>query len=83
MQLVIKHLRFMKLIDVKEGQKAIIKKIDLEKKLKLKLIALGLNESCQVQVVKNDKRGSMILSCRNSKIILGRDVAQRIDVEKV
>ena len=48
--------------------------------LKNRLAAMGLLKDTQISVVRNDGAGQIIVSVKNSKIILGRGMSHKIFV---
>jgi ferrous iron transport protein A len=73
----------MKLGNLKTGNKAKIKKILEKKEVLLKLISLGLNIGTEILMIKNDSAGAVILAIGNNRIILGRDLANKIEVSLI
>jgi len=70
----------MTLSKLKKGSKATIKKIFEEKKMKIKLTSLGLCINTEIIMLKNDFVGAIILAAGENRIILGRDLANNIEV---
>jgi len=52
------------------------------RRIRQRLSALGLNPGMEVIVVQNAMRGSIVLSVMDSRIALGRGVAQKILVSR-
>jgi ferrous iron transport protein A len=50
--------------------------------IRRRLAALGLNPGMKVSVVQNNMRGRVVLGVMDSRIALGRGMAQRILVSK-
>jgi len=50
--------------------------------IRRRLAALGLNPGMKVSVVQNNMRGRIVLGVMDSRIALGRGMAQRILVSK-
>jgi len=50
--------------------------------IRRRLAALGLNPGMKVSVVQNSMRGPIVLGVMDSRIALGRGMAQRILVSK-
>lgn len=50
--------------------------------IKRRLAALGLNPGMRVTVIQNAMRGPIVLSVMDSRIALGRGMAQKILVSK-
>ncbi|NGX62898.1 MAG: hypothetical protein KR126chlam6_00300 [Candidatus Anoxychlamydiales bacterium] len=70
----------MTLGKLRKGKKAKIKKILEEKDVKIKLTSLGLTINTEVQMVKNDFVGAIILAVSENRIIIGRDLANKIEI---
>lgn len=68
------------LIDLKEGDKAIINGIANRCKAKRRLYELGLHKGVKFEVIKNNI-GPVILSVSGSKLAIGRGLANKIYVE--
>ena len=73
----------MVISDLKNNMIAIILKMLVSKNEKLKLFSMGLIEGSEIKMIKNDSKGSVILSINYNKIILSRSLACRIEIEKV
>ncbi|WP_461205384.1 FeoA family protein [Clostridium sp. DL1XJH146] len=72
----------MPLAMVSEGREVVLVKIQQGKKLQKRLQDLGLVNGVRFSVVSNDMRGPFIIKLRDSKLVLGRGVAQKIFVEE-
>jgi Fe2+ transport system protein FeoA len=72
----------MKLSNLKAGTRAKIHKILEEKEVKIKLMSLGLNLETEVIMIKNDFKGAVILAIDDNRIILGRDLANKIEISE-
>lgn len=70
----------MTLSKLKAGKKAKIKKILEDKDVKIKLSSLGLIVNTEITMIKNDFVGAIILARGENRIILGRDLANNIEV---
>jgi len=71
------------LIDFKEGDKIRIKCVSCGMNFRRRLIDLGLFDGAEIEIIKNDKFGPLILKIFNSKIALGRGQAAKIYGEKI
>lgn len=71
------------LIDFKEGDKVKIEVIGFGMNFRRRLIDLGLFDGAEVEILKNDRFGPLILKVFNSKIALGRGQAAKIYGEKI
>ncbi len=72
----------MKLSNLKTGAKAKIQKILEKKEVKIKLMSLSLTLQTEVVMIKNDFKGPVILAIDQNRIILGRDLANKIEIEE-
>ena len=66
---------------VGSGKKVLIKEISSGVNLKKRLSDLGIYEGVEVNIVRNDFSGPVIVSVLDSKVILGRGEAHKIMVE--
>lgn len=57
--------------------------IDIELQLERRLEALGLTEGTQIQIMNNDKQGSLTVKFRGTRFALGRRIADNIKVAEV
>jgi len=51
--------------------------------LKNRLAAMGLLTDVQIRVVRNDGAGQIIISVKNSKVILGRGMSHKVFVVEI
>ena len=58
-----------------------VEKFSEKKKFKNRLCDLGIYEGATVKVLKNDGSGPIILKVLDSKILLGKGQAQKVQVE--
>jgi len=65
----------------KKGSKVTVTKIDSGRGLKGRLAELGIYPGEIVQIIKNSKRGPMLVLVKNSTYMLGRGMAQKIFVK--
>jgi len=71
----------MPLTKVGTGAKAILSSITGGRQLRGRLAALGLLPGTELQVVQNSGQGPFVVSVRGSRIVLGRGMAARMEVE--
>lgn len=69
------------LASVKVGKKVTIKDIDSCPHLKKRLLGHAVYEGAEVEVVKNDSTGPLILKVLDSKVCIGRGQAHKIMVK--
>ena len=68
------------LSEVADGQTVNIIRIDGGRGMRVRLTSLGLLPNTQVTVVHNGRSGPFVISVKNSKMALGRGVADKIVV---
>ncbi len=73
----------MKLIELKEGEKAKVLSLFGGSNFVCKVKNMGITEECFIEVLKNDGRGPLIIKQDGSKIIIGRMMASKIEVERL
>ncbi len=71
----------MPLTKVDAGVKAILQTVTGGRQLRGRLAALGLLPGTELRVVQNSGQGPFIVSVRGSRIVLGRGMAARMEVE--
>lgn len=73
-------------MNLKEGNvnhTYVVQNIQLELQLERRLEALGLTEGSQVSILKNDKKGSLIVKFRGTRFAIGKRIADHIVVKEV
>jgi ferrous iron transport protein A len=63
------------------GDSAIIEGIEAERGLRSRLIALGLLPGTPIEVINVDGSGPVVLELRDSRVVIGRRIAQKIEVQ--
>ena len=71
----------MPLSKVLEGGRAILLSISGGRQLRGRLAALGLLPGTSLEVIQNSGHGPFIVGVRGSRIVIGRGMASRIEVE--
>ena len=71
----------MPLSMISEGTRAILKKIDGGRQLRGRLAALGLLPGTELEVIQNSGQGPFVVAVKGSRIVIGRGMASRIEVE--
>ncbi|MBU0597872.1 ferrous iron transport protein A [Patescibacteria group bacterium] len=71
------------LITFREGDKVKIECVHCGKNFRKRLIDLGLFDGAEIEIIKNDKYGPLILKIFNSQIALGRGQAAKIYGNKI
>lgn len=65
------------------NEKLKVLQVGHEDKFKKRLSDLGIYKDAQVEIIRNDIPGPLILDIKGSRLILGRGQAQKIMVEGV
>ena len=73
----------MPLSDFKKGDKVRISSVQCGKALSKRLSDLGIFDGTEIEIVKNDNFGPIIIKILNSKIALGRGESSKIYGEKI
>jgi len=73
----------IRLGDAGEGRNVRIRNVQVDEKLTKRLCDLGLYAGMKIEVVKNDLDGPVVLKVLESKLMLGRDQANEIQVEEI
>ena len=72
----------MLLKDLKRGESAIVKKIDLPFEIERRLLDLGMTPGTEIDVVNRKGKGVMIITLRGTRFALGYNMTRNITVEK-
>lgn len=74
----------MTLYEGKVGSAYVVKGIHLEQNaVARRLEALGLNEMTQLQIQNSKRKGALIIKVRGTRLAVGKQIAQGIEVEEV
>jgi ferrous iron transport protein A len=71
----------MPLTMVNEGGRAILRSISGGRQMRGRLAAMGLLPGTELEVIQNSGKGPFIVSVRGSRIVIGRGMAARMEVE--
>ena len=71
----------MPLSMVNSGQKVRLLAIRAGRGLQARLASMGLVPGAELEVISNNLRGPFIVSVKGSRLVLGRGMAHRIEVE--
>jgi len=71
------------LSEFKKGEKVRIIEINCGREFGRRLCDLGLFEDTEIEIIKNDNFGPIVIQILNSKIALGRGEASKIYGEKI
>jgi ferrous iron transport protein A len=69
------------LSEIPAGQTVRLVKVDAGQGLNSRLAAMGLLANVSVEVLRNDFRGQLIVRVKNTKVVLGRGMAQKLLVK--
>lgn len=72
----------MLLINGKTGYSYIVENIALETETGRRLQALGVTKGTKVTVLNNKKSGSVIFSVRGSRLAIGKEIAEGLEVKE-
>jgi ferrous iron transport protein A len=67
----------------REGETVSVRCVDCGMGLKRRLCDLGLYDNTNIKIVKNDISGPVIITVKDSKLVIGRGQANKILVEGV
>ncbi|POZ93426.1 FeoA family protein [Petrotoga halophila] len=70
----------MYLIELHNGDKAIVKRINGGTNLTRRLLQMGVIPGVEIKVIRNNKYGPMILEIFGNKVMIGRGMASAIEV---
>jgi Fe2+ transport system protein FeoA len=66
------------LSNVKDGETVVLARINAGQGLRNRLIAMGLVSGVKITVVNNSHPGPFVISVKDSKMMLGRGMANKI-----
>ena len=70
----------VELTDIPAGRTVRIYSIDAGEGLKNHLAAMGLLANVEITVLRNEGRGQIIVSVRNTKVVLGRGMSHKVSI---
>lgn len=77
-------MKELELSKLKPGEKAIIKEINLQGKLKYRLLELGIVENTELKLIKYAPLGDPIqISIRGYNLAMRKETAKKIKIEKL
>ncbi len=71
----------MPLTKISEGMIAKLHSITGGRELRTRLAALGLLPGTEIQVIQNSGKGPFVVSVKGSRIVIGRGMASRVEVD--
>jgi len=69
------------LSEIKEGEKVKVNCLNCGHNLKHRLCSLGIYTGKDIEIIKNDKKGPIIVKVFDSKLAIGRGQAEKIEIE--
>lgn len=75
--------KLMPLGFIEVGHEAIIKKIMGGSGMHTKLGEMGFAQGTKIHIIRNDGSGPMVVSVMDSRMAIGRGMAQKIMVEEI
>ncbi len=77
-------MKELELSKLKPGEKAVIKEINLQGKLKYRLLELGIVENTELKLIKYAPLGDPIqISIRGYNLAMRKETAKKIKIEKL
>ena len=70
----------MTLAKVLNGETAAVVKLDLDENRQKRLLSMGLVPGAMVRMMDNSLFGASLIFCRGNKLVLGRELTERIAV---
>ncbi|MFA6119014.1 MAG: FeoA family protein [Parachlamydiales bacterium] len=71
----------MNLSELKAKKRGKILKILDRKEVEIKLISIGICVDEEIMMIKNDFSGAVIVAIGDNRIVLGRDLSDKIQIE--
>ena len=68
--------------EIPAGKTVCLESIDAGKGLKHRLAVLGLCAHCPIKIIHNDHCGQIVVNVRDSKVVLGRGMSEKIFVSQ-
>jgi len=66
---------------VHEGNRAVLRSVGGGRQMRGRLAALGLLPGTELEVIQNSGHGPFVVSVRGSRIVIGRGMASRMEVD--
>lgn len=68
------------LSEISSGKTVLLVMVDAGRELKNRLAEMGILPNTEIHVIQNDHNGQIIVSVKNSKMILGKGMSQKMMV---
>jgi Fe2+ transport system protein FeoA len=65
---------------VRTGARVEVKDVSAGRRIRMRLAAMGLLPGSELEVVRNHMHGPLIVKVKDSRVVLGRGMALKIDV---
>ena len=75
------YIKMKTLVDMKKGEKAKINCLNCGYGAKHRLCSLGVLQGQEVEIIKNDDKGPLIIKVFDSKLAIGRGQARKIHIK--
>ncbi len=69
-------------LDLNEGEKGIVKRINGGYRLQAQLNNLGIHEDDLIEIKRKARFGPLLITVHNSNVAIGRGIASKIEIEK-
>ncbi|MCP4230122.1 MAG: ferrous iron transport protein A [bacterium] len=73
----------MNLTALHSGESAIIEEVEAGRSLRSRLMALGMLPGTPIEVIKLDRSGPVVLEVHDSRVVIGRGIARKIEVKAI
>ncbi len=70
------------ILDANPGEEVLVTKIEAGRELKQRLAAMGLLPESKITVVRSVSQGQVIVRLKDSRVVLGRGMANKIFVTR-
>lgn len=68
--------------DGKKGHSYLVQNMNLENQTAYRLQALGLTEGTKLTILNNKRRGAVIFRVRGTRLAIGKEIAQAIEIQE-
>jgi Fe2+ transport system protein FeoA len=66
---------------IERGKRVRIRAVEAGRGLAARLSAMGLIRGTELEVIRNDQHGPVVVAVNGGRVVLGRGMANKIDVE--
>ena len=75
-----KHIMLANIAGMRPGEQAELLNVDAGRSLRSRLLALGLIKGAMITVISNEGSGPLLIKVGESRLTIGRGMAERIQV---